>query len=230
MIKKSLILGKGEVGQALFKVLKPFHNIQIREQNNLRERFDVIHICFPYFKGFEKEVKRYQELYCPKFTIIHSTVPIGTSIKCNAFHSPIRGTRPYLEKSLTTFVKYLAPKNIELKRYFEKAWIQIKILQNSKDSEALKIWSTTQYALSIMIEKEIFQFCKERKLDFKEVYTDANQTYDEGYFKLGNYNVQRPVLKHVKGQIGGHCIINNLKFLDHWLSNLIKKHNKKYDN
>lgn len=199
---RSMIIGKGEVGMALSKILGD-------DESNP----DIIHICFPYSDNFVSEVKRYQKLYKPKYTVIHSTVPVGTSTECKAHHSPIRGVHPHLEEGIRTFVKYLAPKSQELKEYFEKAGIKIKLVDKSENTEALKLWSTTQYKRFIELEKEIYEWCEEKDLDFDVIYTDANKTYNEGYEKLGMENVRRPILKHVEGKIGGHCVLSNYGLL-----------------
>ena len=208
---RSLILGKGEVGTALSKVLG--NDTYIVDKTNEKFKPEIIHICFPYSDDFISEVKRYQKQYKPRYTVIHSTTPIGTSSLCKAHHSPIRGVHPHLEEGLKTFVKYLAPKSEELKEYFEKAGIKIKLIDKPENTEALKLWSTTQYGRIIELEKEIHKYCEEKGLDFDIVYTDANRTYNEGYEKLGMEYVRRPILKHIEGKIGGHCITNNYKLL-----------------
>ena len=202
----SLIIGAGEVGKALHKV--------IGGDTIPSAQYDIIHICFPYSDDFVSEVKRYQELYKPRYTVIHSTVPVGTTTRCKAHHSPIRGVHPHLEEGLRTFIKYLAPANQELKEYFEKAGIKIKLIDRPENTEALKLWSTTQYGRAIELEKEIHKYCEERGLDFNIIYTEANKTYNEGYEKLGMGYVRRPILKHIKGDIGGHCVLPNYKLLN----------------
>ena len=124
----SLIIGRGEVGTSLYNVLKKKYDVSIRDKEDveINKQVYVLHICFPYFKDFINEVKSYIEIYQPKYTVIHSTVPIGTSNQCEAFHSPVRGMHPNMEKGLKTFIKYLAPKDNFLKKYFEDAGIKIK--------------------------------------------------------------------------------------------------------
>ena len=228
MLNTSLILGNGEVGKSLYNVLKKKYDVFIRDKENDNENvfwtnIDVMHVCFPYSKDFVSEVKSYIDVYEPKYTVIHSTVPIGISNKCMAFHSPVRGMHPNMEKGLKTFIKYLAPKDNFLKKYFEDAGIKIKFAKRSEDTEALKIFDTTQYGLSIKAEKIIHKFCKDNNLDFNIIYTDANNTYNDGYIKLGIKNVIRPVLEHKEGKIGGHCVIPNCDLLKNQLTNFVKK-------
>jgi len=227
---KSIILGAGQVGKSLYNVLKETYKdtlIQDKEIEHFGE-FDIIHICFPYSKTFIDDVKDYQTIYRPKYTVIHSTVPVGTTRQLQAFHSPVRGIHPHLEKSLKVFVKYLAPKDKELKKYFEKAGIKIKLIEKPEDTEALKIWSTTLYGWNIVFEKEVYKWCKENGCDFNIVYRDANKTYNEGYEKLGYPQYKKYILKETPGSIGGSCVIPNCRLLKHPITRLILKFNKKY--
>ena len=51
-----------------------------------------------------------------------------------------------------------------------------------------------------------------------QVYTWANETYNQGYKELGKENVIRPVLFPPKGEIGGHCVVPNFNLrLSSWL-------------
>ncbi|MDD5689914.1 MAG: hypothetical protein PHQ76_06565 [Caldisericia bacterium] len=226
---KSLIIGKGEVGSALFKVLKKHYPTFIRDKKDLKvDNIEVIHICFPYSKNFIKDVKKYQKEYKPKYTIIHSTVPVGTSRKLKAYHSPVRGVHPNLEKGIKTFVKYLAPDNKELKRYFKKAGIKVKTFNKQETTELAKILDTTYYGWNIVFCKEVKRICDKYGLNFNDVYTEFNKTYNEGYIKLGKKNVVRPVLKPIEGKIGGHCIIQNCFLLKDKITKLILNFNKRY--
>lgn len=226
---RSLIIGKGEVGKALFKVLKKHYPTFIRDKKDLKiDNIEIIHICFPYSKSFIKDVKKYQKEYKPKYTIIHSTVPVGTSRKLKAYHSPVRGVHPNLEKGIKTFVKYLAPDNKELKRYFKKAGIKVKTFNKQETTELAKILDTTYYGWNIVFCKEVKRICDKYGLNFDDVYTEFNKTYNEGYTKLGKKNVVRPVLKPVKGKIKGHCVINNCLLLKDKITEIILNFNKKY--
>jgi hypothetical protein len=227
-MNKSLIIGNGEIGQSLYSVLKEkYEETFIRDTEDLKlDNVEVLHICFPYSKKFIDYVKKYQKEYNPKYTIIHSTVPIGTSAKCNAFHSPVRGVHPHLEESLKCFVKYLAPVSENLKQYFEVAGIQIKMVEKSETTEAAKLYCTTIYGLNIIAEKECYNFCKNYGLDYDIVYQDMNETYNQGYDKLGFPQYKKYVLKHMDGGIGQHCILPNCDLLQTPIAKFIQEQNK----
>lgn len=227
---KTLIIGYGEIGKALYSVLNAAgYDVYHRDIECSIEisDIDVMHICFPYSKTFVKSVSKYKKIYKPKYTVIHSTVAVGTSKKCKCYYSPVRGIHPHLETSLKTFVKYLAPNSDALKAYFEKAGIKVEESEKTQTLEAMKLYCTTIYALNVIAEKEIWNFCKKHDLDFETVYTKCNQTYNEGYSKLGFPQYSKYVLTHKDGKIGGHCLIPNCKLLKTDIAKFILKQNSK---
>lgn len=222
--KKQIVIGLGEIGKAIQKILN-CDGTDIQKQE--KQHYDVIHICFPYSDKFIEETKKYQELFTPNLIIIHSTVPVGTSTKLNAVHSPVRGKHPDLEGGIRTFVKYFGgEKSKEAAKIFYDLGIAVSDNHSAETTEAMKIWDTTQYGLNILMEKEIKNFCEKNNVDFNIVYTEANKTYNEGYEKLGNPEYKKFILKHHDGKIGGHCVISNLDFLDSNIASLIKKFNE----
>lgn len=227
---KSIVIGYGEIGKALYDVLNKAGYETYKKDVEPEEIIDgiqVMHICFPYSKSFVGIIKKYKKIYNPKYTIIHSTVPIGTAKKCDSYYSPVRGVHPHLENSLKTFVKYLAPRNNQLKRYFDCAGIFVKEHDSRETLEAMKLYCTTIYGLNIIAEKEMWNFCKKNKLDFETAYTDCNQTYNDGYSMLGYPQYKKYILQHKDGKIGGHCILSNCKMLGTDISKFILKQNKK---
>jgi len=223
---RQIVIGLGEIGKAIKTVL----NCDGIDMGKIEKKhYDTIHICFPYSDKFVEEIKKYQKIFTPNLTIIHSTVPIGTSKKLNAVHSPVRGKHPNLEGGIRNFVKYFGgEKSKEASKIFSAVGVAISDSHTSDTTEALKIWDTTQYGLNIVLEKEIKSFCDKNKLDFNVIYTDANKTYNEGYEKLGNPEYKKYILKHSDSKIGGHCVINNLTFLNSDIANFIKKFNENF--
>lgn len=221
---KSLIIGYGEVGKGLHKVLGDVFIYDLRLEKPKGD-FDVLHIAFPYSQYFIRDVKKYQKEFKAKLTIIHSSVPVGTSRACNAVHSPIRGVHPFLDKGIRTFVKYFGGKNADKAALLFKDICPTQCVKRSEDTEALKLLDTTQYGWLIVLEKLIYQWCKDNKIDFDTVYTHANRSYNEGYVKLGRNEVVRPYLKHMKGKIGGHCVVQNAQILKGVLGDFITNFN-----
>lgn len=238
MFFQSLILGGGEVGSSLKKVLdlrkdKEAAGIFDKKDDDFKEKIKnvdckTLHICFPFGKNFIKDVINYSVIFKPELIIIHSTVPVGTTKKINsllfrtsndrdthAVHSPVRGQHPNLDKGILTFTKYIGT---ESGKDFEKAMNELSNLKvvwfkKSEDTELGKLLDTSYYGVCIAWHREMERLCKYFGADFENVVTDFNTTYNEGYAEL-RPNVVRPVLTSPgKKKIGGHCVVQNAKLL-----------------
>jgi len=227
MKKNILIIGLGEVGKAIYNLEKKAKNnifiseLNMAPSNNIN--IDVAHVCIPYDKRFINTILKYLNTYNPHLTIIHSTVKVGSSrliykkSKRLISHSPIMGVHPHLTKSVQTFKKIIGGTSlnasIKTKSHLISLGIKTETFNNSDESEACKIFSTSYYGLCIAYMKEIHKYCEENNLDFGNVYTEMNNVYNKGYAKMGKKNVIRPILKYMKGPTGGHCILPNLKLI-----------------
>jgi len=227
------ILGYGEIGKAISNFYK---NPKIKDLNR-DDGFagiDILHVCIPWSENFEKIVKDNVKQFKPKLVIIHSTVAPGTTKKIGrmAVHSPVRGVHPFLFKGVKTFVKYIGADDRKTGAYAQKhlqsLGIKTKLVFPSKNTEALKLWDTTQYGWMILLNKEIKNWCQKNKVDFDFIYKEGNISYNEGYKKLGRPEVARPYLQYMPGKIGGHCVIPNCKILDSKIAKLILENNDSY--
>lgn len=212
---KHLVIGLGEVGKA---VQKAFQCDGIDRDQEAQGPYDVMHVCFPYSVDFPAQLAAYRLAYQPTYVVVHSTVPVGTCDALKVTHSPVRGKHPHLYESLCVFTKYIAGPTIEtaniLAQEFEYWGIQSRAVPRAAETEAGKLLDLMQYGVSILLEKEIYEFCKKHGLDFETVYTNFNTTYNKGYTTMGDAHVVRPVLKHVDGPIGGHCVVQMMSLLD----------------
>jgi len=234
-MEKVGIFGYGEVGKAIAKFYqKP--KIKDKKRDDGLKDLDILHICIPYSKDFVKIVKKQIRESNPELTIIHSTVPVGTTAKIGGVivHSPVRGKHPDLYQGIKTFVKFVGYENNVAgslaKKHFEKLGLKVKLIFDARNTEALKLWDTTQYGLMIILNKEIKKFCDKNKLDFDFIYTLGNRTYNEGYLKLKLPEVVRPWLKYMPGKIGGHCVIPNCRLLKSYIAKLVLKKNRTLKN
>src|SRR3990167_5494292 len=219
---KTLIIGKGEVGQALSNILQQYYEVwNINAQNGSpagvgmngyiakRPDFEILHIAFPYSKEFVSEVKRYQELYNPTYTIIHSTVPVGVSRQCGAVHSPIIGIHPNLESGIKTFPKYLGGEQAsEIADYFRRAGLKVYLFDKSETTELMKILDTTFYGVCIEYTKDVKRQCEKYGVPF-EAWNIWTRNYNEGYIKLNHPEFTRPNLVPIMTKIKGHCVLPN---------------------
>ena len=230
----SLIVGYGEVGQALGEVLGTRHRVSVYDTvshpgNDPVLPVDVLHICFPWSPAFQPQVIGYQDRYRPFHTVVHSTVPVGTCDAVDAHHSPVRGQHPRLAEAILTFTTYLAPGNAYLRAYFQEAGMKVELVAKSQETEAGKHWERAGYAWNIMLEKRIHEYCQAKGLDFDVVYKGFAETYNQGYAEMGMENVRRPVLKHVPGPIGGHCVVPGAALLgDELVARLIASENSRW--
>jgi UDP-N-acetyl-D-mannosaminuronate dehydrogenase len=207
-----LIVGHGEVGKALHKVLGKAEYVDRHSHTWNGEPVDVVHICTPYTDHFAELVRSYQPF--GKMVIVHSSVPVGTCDDLGVVHSPIRGVHPHLAKGIRTFVKYFGGKDAKkAATIFCDLGIRTRTFSEARTTEAIKLWDTTQYGKLIMLEKQIYDWCQKNNLDFNAVYRQANKDYNDGYTKLRMPHVVRPYLNHMPGPIGGHCVLPNAKLL-----------------
>lgn len=225
------ILGIGEVGQAIREVYRNANNPAIVLINDLKmginefeEGMEYLHICIPWSVSFLSDVAVICHKYNPKYCIIHSSVPVGTTEYLNKqfenfVHSPVRGVHPKLYEGVKTFVKLIGADDVEVignavARHFKfDLGIEIAMVNSSKTTELGKLLDTTYYGLCIAFHDYADRICQENELDFALVMTLFNQSYNEGYKKLGMSNVVRPVLYPPQGKIGGHCVIPNAEIL-----------------
>ena len=89
-MNKDLVIGLGEIGLPIFKVLSksfPTAGFDINpklmkknEYNKMKNFKTVIaHICIPYSNKFENHVLKIISSHKPELIVIHSTVSVGTT-------------------------------------------------------------------------------------------------------------------------------------------------------
>ncbi|MEK7622394.1 MAG: hypothetical protein AAB430_00855 [Patescibacteria group bacterium] len=236
------ILGIGEVGSSIAKLVKSKHKLLLKDINldEIQSRhLDVLHVCLPYSQNFNRLVLTQTKLNRPGLVIIDSTVPLKNtetlhqSIKKTLLvHSPIRGTHPYLARDIKKFTKFIGPTSVKAgrlaKQYYAGLGVKSVILDSSRATELGKLLDTTYYALCIAWHQEMARFCRRFKIDFDQAITQFNTTYNQGYC-LTKSNVLRPVL--TPGFIGGHCLMPNIALLkktfkSDFLNLIIQSNNK----
>jgi hypothetical protein len=210
------VLGNGEVGSALVGLYgdkKPF--IRDLSYDNFPERLDVLHVCTPWSEAFIGEVTTVLKEKSPSATIIHSTLPVGTTrmFGRSAVHSPVRGKHTDLLLSLRVFTKFLGYNELEIgtfaKRHLEELGVSVQLVHGTETTELLKLLDTTYYATCIAFHAYAKRLCDEVGVDFDIVMRQANESYNEGYRRMGMGHVARPVLSPPTVKIGGHCLIPN---------------------
>lgn len=223
------ILGGGEVGSSFAKIYKRAKmSFKIKDLNNKEklENISILDVCIPYSKNFLNIVKKQIKQSKPKLTIIHSTIPVGTTQKINkdlkneynVVHSPVIGNHPNLDIGIKTFVKYIGfdtPKSISLAvQHYEHLKIKCYPIENSNYTELAKLFCTTYYGICIAWHYEMNKIFKKYNLDFSFI-NKWTENYNNGYKKLRASKYNRPNLIPPKDKkIGGHCVIPNAELLN----------------
>jgi len=228
-----LVVGFGEIGSALFYALLDEYDVRaidiaVPSDGPPEDIGDVqfMHICFPYGPDFVDEVHRYVDLYRPAYTVIHSTVPVGTSRLCGAFHSPVIGRHPGLGTSTLTFTKFVGGKHSEpVLEHLRRVGMHPYPYPKQETTELMKLLSTGMYGLLIEYTKEVQRHCDLYDVPFA-AWTLWTEAYNRGYAELGYPEYTRPRLIPMKGKIGGHCILSNCEMLPNDFSRLVLDRNR----
>lgn len=226
--QRHLVIGAGQVGRAIFEILirDDRNTVSIRDiHNEPTIRPDVLHICFPYSVDFVGKVEAYRDLYpSAQLTIIHSTVPVGTSRHLAAVHSPVMGRHPNLASEMQAYPKFfggqpsLPDQTLQVAEViFKNCGLRTAILSSSESTEAGKLWQTLQYGWLIALQKEAYSFARSHGADPEEVYDFFNMDYNNGMEQLG-LPFRLPIFEDMPGPIGGHCVIPNLDLTDSYLA------------
>lgn len=209
---KSLIIGSGQIGSALFDIFAPYHECHMRDVADLKlAGVEVMHIAFPYGRRFVDQVKRYIKQYQPKIIFVHSSVAVGTTSQfgLNAVHSPERGRYPNLAKEMKTFPKYIGtPYELTWQvasQYIEECgWKTVRV-RDPRMTELVKLLSNIHLGMEIAWRQEVDRMIKSLKLSDSTVYEQWEDSYNKGHKDLGHEHLIRPRLK--SDPIGGHCIL-----------------------
>lgn len=234
----ALVVGLGETGGALRNVLlRHYDGNQIGGYDtNIEEfslfpasEFDILNICYTYSEDFVRSVKCYQKLVRPKLTIIHSTVPIGTTKQFErTVHSPILGRHSQMERDLATYTKWIGG-NLDLGKiasgFLMRAGLGCKLVPQASSTEALKLMCLAKYGLSIAFAKYQEKICKKIGMRYSDVM-EWDCCYNMGVTE----RLRRPIIYKDSDFIGGHCVIPGTKLLNEQFENAmlmeVLKHGK----
>lgn len=214
----NLVIGMGEVGRALSEYLDcPGRDVT---PIPVLVPVDILHVAIPYSDGFTRYVSAYEAVYRPDVVVVHSTVPVGTCDPHGWVHSPVRGRHPNLVAGLEAFRKSfggtLAQKAAEAWPGDSEYW------HRAAETEAGKLWELAQFGLQVRVTQAIYDYCTDNDLNPDVVYRMFAESYNQGYSKLGDDQFIRPILEHVPGPIGGHCVTENMEWLNHQVAELVK--------
>jgi UDP-N-acetyl-D-mannosaminuronate dehydrogenase len=214
--KITLVIGLGEVGEPLLRVLQRHdpHAIGIDiEPTSMNGQIGIMHVCFPFIDQarFQNTVVSYSRKYAPEFIVIDSTVVPGTTraiesecgIPC--VYSPVRGKHAKMVEELRTYTKFVAGTDATATQrameHFKSAGMHSEAMSAPEALELAKLLETTYFGLLIAWAQEMNRFAQTVNADYREVGR---------FFREISY---LPGVLFQPGHIGGHCVMPNIELL-----------------
>jgi len=208
---KVLVIGSGQIGKAIHEIIKPFHDVHIRDIDDMSmDGIEVLHICYPDGIDFIENTENYIRQYKPALTIIHSSVAVETTEEINGHvvHVPVRGRHPKLAQEIPAFRLFVGGKDKEdvLKAcaYLEGCGLVTKQVEGTRGTEICKLLSNIHMGLEIAWRQEVERILKQYEVS-PSIYEEWEESYNLGYRITGDEHLTRPILN--PGPIGGHCIL-----------------------
>jgi len=231
----SIVIGLGEVGSSLKAVISEHYETAGVDFNSAHPgSCEYLNICIPYDNDFVNTVNAYVEEFKPALTIVHSTVPVGTTkkIKGQAVHSPVRGKHPNIQDGLRCYVKFIGYNTQDAKilaeNYAGKVF-DCCYIENTDFTEFMKIQSLAKYCAYLGIADEIAGLCNAIGMDY-DLTKLWDKTQNEQVHKFYQ-DMELPLLDPPNNKIGGHCVLPVTKILvedDRFNTEIISKIYKKY--
>lgn len=225
---QSLIIGCGEIGLALYRVLHEsygidkVHKYDKKDESKLfPDDIDILNICIPYSNNFVNIVNNYVSEIKPKHIIIHSSVPVGTTAKIRGivFHSPVMGKHPNIYEGLLQYKKFLSYSIGDFNdvqiiyEYFVNSGLEIIVVPQTKSTELMKLLELSRYGVYIAFAKEQESICNKFGLEYENIVSKYERNRNEGLDRLKTYDSKQPILYPFKDYVGGHCTVEDMELL-----------------
>ena len=228
MLKKDIVVGLGEIGLPIFKLLSKkikidgFDKIEKLNSNKFSniKNIEFMHICIPFSKDFEKSVLRLTKKFNPDGIVIHSTISPNTTKKLQTkldlpiIYSATRGVHKRMLKDLKRYTKFFAvynyaPKSKWASRTFKnklkKCGVKTKQLSQPITLELAKVVCDTSYYGWLINFAQISKIIADKEnVDYDEMWSFTDE--------IQKFLKNRP--KMFPGFIGGHCVIPNLDLVN----------------
>ena len=228
MIKKDVVIGLGEIGFPILKLLSKkikvdgFDKIEKLNTNNFSniKNIEFMHICIPFSKNFEKSVLQLTKKFNPDGIVIHSTISPNTTKKLQEkldlpiIYSATRGVHKRMLKDLKRYTKFFAvydyaPKSKwaaqKFKNKLKKCGVKTKQMSQPITLELAKVVCDTSYYGWLINFAQISKMIADKEnVDYDEMWSFTDE--------IQKFLKNRP--KMFPGFIGGHCVIPNLDLMD----------------
>ncbi len=238
-MKKDIVVGLGEIGMPILKLLSekiPTDGYdKIKNLNSIKfpniENIEIMHVCIPFTKAFNKNVTQLISKFNPKIVVIHSTISPNTTKKLQAkidlpiIYSATRGVHKRMSKDLKRYTKFFAvydyaPNSKWASRIFQnklkKCGVKTKQMSQPVTLELAKVVCDTSYYGWLINFAQISKMIADKEnVDYDEMWSFTDE--------IQKFLKNRP--KMFPGFIGGHCVIPNLELMDNKSLNQINSIN-----
>jgi UDP-N-acetyl-D-mannosaminuronate dehydrogenase len=209
-----VVAGLGEVGRPLLEILsRRFDCAGIDVEPAIVEGpCSVLHICYPFqIPGFVAVTVEYMQRLGPALTIIHSTVPPGTTRKIQAeipnsclAYSPVRGKHARMEHDMLRYRKFVAASRQRVLEaaleHLSQAGFRTTTLPSPELAELAKLLETTYLGVLIAWTQEMERLAAR----YGGTFSDMHSFIEEVDY----------LPSHIfPGVIGGHCVLPNIDLL-----------------
>jgi len=244
-MKKDVIVGLGEIGKPILKLLSKDNIIvgfdvnhylmdkrKFEKYKNFKTSF--LHVAIPVTNKFINNVLKLQKEFQPECIVIHSTIKPGTTEKLQGklsipvIYSATRGVHKRMSNDIKRYTKFFvistnAPRSKWASTKYVKMMrgcgIKTKKMSKPETLELAKIVCDTSYLGWLVNYAQLSNLIAiEHGVNYDEMWSFSDEIHEF----LGN----RP--KMYPGYIGGHCVIPNLDLIHSDTLNLIKKMNNTY--
>lgn len=216
---KALLAGYGEVGQAVFRLVAPYHQVVVADpgkEHPLKkcpDKKDLILVAFPWSEKFKQAVRAYRDMAKTDKVLVFSTVPIGTCRVLGASHFPVEGKHPKIDEDVKANPdNVLGGPDPLIEQFLRECGLKFTVLEKPDWTEFLKLRSLAYYGLCIEFARTSKEVADEIGLPWDDV-----MAYDRGYnwinARRGTPQYRRPVLLPPEGKIGGHCVLSGIRML-----------------
>ena len=216
MVAKHLVVGAGEVGSALERVLSRAYTVYVKDvgPTEVPDGISTMHIALNYHalghEAWVDIVSGYIKTYRPRLVDVCSTVAPGTTalLGINCVHSTTRGLHPNLEEGLSKIVKHVGgPRAEDLAREYAACGVRCITHGKAATTELAHLLNNSAYGVSLMFADEAERLCRHYGVDYYEAVMLYTQTHNRGFRDLDHPRLVRSILTPPYGRIGGHCVV-----------------------
>ncbi len=209
-----IVAGLGEVGNPLLQILSRTYSCAGIDVDpvQIEEECSVFHVCYPFqIAGFGLITVEYIRRFRPELTIIHATVPPGTTRQIQTVigdslvaYSPVRGKHANMQAEMLHYRKFVAAVKPAAKEaaveHLNQAGFQTTTIGSPDIAELAKLLETTYLGVLIAWTQEMERLAMHYGGSFSEV----NRFVEEvDYLPSHIY----------PGTISGHCVLPNINLL-----------------